>query len=80
MVNKNKFLNFSEICHVKTLLVKGEEPNGGALRLYLVQAISYSSLVLSIQPIQFTYIWLPLSKMHTLDDTVPYFKFTNILQ
>lgn len=38
-----------------------------------------SSLVLRSQPIQFTYIWLPLSKRHTLDDTICYIRFT-ILQ
>ena len=42
--------------------LKGGRAEGGGLRLYSVQTTSCSSLVLRSQPIQFTYIWLPLSK------------------
>lgn len=64
----------------KELASEGERAEWwGRLRLSSVQTTSYSSRVLRSQPIQFTYIWLPLSKMHTLDDTICSIRFTNIL-
>lgn len=72
----------SEGLTVKELASEGGRAEWrGRLRLSSVQTTSYSSRVLRSQPIQFTYIWLPLSKTHTLDDTIRCsIRFTNILQ
>lgn len=62
----------------KNLVSEGERAKWRWAGIVLSPNYLIQHFVLRSQPIQFTYIWLPLSKMHTLDDTICYIRFTTI--